>query len=146
VDDYSARLLEGVTRVVDRWASRLVDDRLTASGIAATAEARRGAIDAACSLAISAMSELLALDPEQQRSNPLAILRDATVPLGVFLTSCGVGPIERDEFSQRSFPDDVHGLSPATWADVDPTLVEPGLEWGAWKAATIISRRRDERS
>lgn len=146
MDEYSARLLEGVTRVVERWASRLVDDRLTASGVAATAEARRAAIEAARSHVISAMSELLALDPEQQRSNPLAILRDATFPLGAFLTSCGVPPVERDEFDQRSFPDDVHGLSPATWADVDPTLVEPGLEWGAWKAATIISRRRNERS
>jgi hypothetical protein len=52
--------------------------------------------------------------------------------------------VERDEFSRRSFPDDMFGLAPATWADVDPSLVEPGLEWGAWKAATIIGRRREQ--
>jgi hypothetical protein len=38
----------------------------------------------------------------------------------------------------------VYDLSPATWGDVDESLQEPGLIWGAWKAKTVLERRRAE--
>jgi hypothetical protein len=38
----------------------------------------------------------------------------------------------------------VFGLGPASWTDVDPELHEPGITWGAWKAMTVLRRRRDE--
>ena len=50
----------------------------------------------------------------------------------------------RDEFAERTFPDDVYDLSPASFADVDPALHEPGLMWGAAKAHVILHRRRSE--
>ena len=148
MDEYSARLLDRVIAVVEVWANRLLDERLASSGghQSVTEESRRSAVSTARAIAVDGLGRLLALDPESQRTNPLAILREATVPLGDLLTASGVAPIERDEFSVRSFPRDVHGLAPATWAEVDERLVEPGLEWGAFKAASIIARRRDERT
>ena len=58
------------------------------------------------------------------------------------LAAFGARPVPRDEFKERSFPDDVFDLAPATWTDVHPDLHEVGLEWGAWKAAAIISHRK----
>ena len=148
VDDYSARLLQSVTAVAGPWAARLVDERLTTNGLLGLVpeESRLSAVTETERLAIEGLRELLELDAEQQRTNPLAVLRAATAPIGRFLASVGATPVERDEFDQRSFPDDVYGLAPATWADIDASLLEPGIEWGAWKAATIIGRRRTERT
>jgi hypothetical protein len=52
--------------------------------------------------------------------------------------------VARDEFSLRNFPDDVYDLTPASFADVDPELHEPGLLWGAAKAHVHLARRRRE--
>ena len=64
---------------------------------------------------------------------PTAVLRDAGVP-----------PVRRDEFKEQAFPDDVYDLVPATWRDVDPALQEPGIVWSAWRAKTVLDRRRAE--
>ena len=86
---------------------------------------------------------LLAQDIDEQRTNPLSLLRDAVrYPTGV-LREAGVPGESRDDFAVRAFPDDEYDLAPATWADVDPSLQDPGITWGAWKAYTHLSRRRD---
>ena len=56
------------------------------------------------------------------------------------LRAAGVEPVERDEMQERLFPQDVYDVAPATFADVDPALAEPGLAWSAAKAWT--HRRR----
>ena len=38
--------------------------------------------------------------------------------------------------------DDVYGLAPASFADVDQSLYEPGLEWGAAKAHAHLTRHK----
>ncbi len=145
MDDYSARLLTAVDGVFDGWIRRLMSAAVMRDGRIAPEEGRiREVIDRARSIGMTGLRDLLSADAEQQRSNPLAVLRSATLPVSRFLDEEGCTPVERDEFSCRSFPDDLFGLAPATWADVDPSLVEPGLEWGAWKAATIIGRRREQ--
>jgi hypothetical protein len=58
------------------------------------------------------------------------------------LRAAGVPPIVRDEFDERAFPDDVYGLIPAAFADIDASLYEPGLVWGAAKAHAHLVRRR----
>ncbi|HTN80101.1 MAG TPA: hypothetical protein VMK16_10545, partial [Acidimicrobiales bacterium] len=90
-----------------------------------------------------AVRALLATDVDEQRTNPLSLLRGAVrYPTGV-LRGAGITVIaERDEFARRAFPDDVYDLTPATWADIDPLLQDPGITWGAWKAYTHLSRRR----
>jgi hypothetical protein len=42
--------------------------------------------------------------------------------------------VERDEFRVRAFPEDVYDLTPASFADVDLSLHEVAMAWGAAKA------------
>jgi hypothetical protein len=144
MDEYSDELLRQVDATVEAWVLRCVRDRCTAAGIPfeahlhaaaeAAGEARRQVLEE--------LGALLAQDVEQQRTNPLAVLRRAVVHPTAVLRAAGVPPVRRGEFEQRSFPDDVYALSPATSRHVAEELHEPGLVWGAWKAKTILDRRR----
>ena len=87
---------------------------------------------------------LLAEDIDVQRTNPLALLRGAVRYPTAVLEAAGVPPVVRDEFVERAFPADVYDLAPATWRDLDESVHEPGLVWGAWKAKTFLDRRRAE--
>lgn len=100
------------------------------------------AIETATADLMSALGALLATDVDEQSTNPLSLFRDATRPLTVELERAGCLPVARDPFEQRRFGDDLYGIGPATWSDIDDRLVEPGLGWGAWKAMTILQRRR----
>jgi len=54
------------------------------------------------------------------------------------LTDLGVPPVARDEFEERSFPDDRYGLTPHTFADLgDPDLGPLHLTWGIAKARVL---------
>ncbi|NQW59930.1 hypothetical protein HQ459_04025 [bacterium] len=86
----------------------------------------------------------LSKDVDEQRINPLQVLRNAvTFPTRV-LQEFGVPPTVRDEMDARMMPDDVFGLSPAHWNDVHESLLEPGVIWGAAKAHKVLQRRREE--
>ena len=139
VDEYSARLLAAAEQVTRVWATSLLA-RFGTTRVAL--EGASALIDAVATTVHSELRQFLETDPEQQRTNPLAIFRRATKPITEHLQELDVPPVDRDEFEQRSFPEDPYGLYPATWADISGDLVEPGLEWGAWKAAVIISRHR----
>ena len=90
------------------------------------------------------LTQLLATDVDAQSANPLALFRSCTTPVTEWLTRQGVEPRQRDPFAVDAFPDDVYGLFPARWDDIDPSLQAPGITWGAWKAMTILQRRRAE--
>lgn len=114
-------------------------------GVPATEELRRAASAAgerARAQVVERLRTLFATDVDEQRTNPMSILRDAVVHPTAVLAAAGVPVPRRDEFAQRAFPDDLYDLTPATWSDVDPTLHEPGIVWGAWKAKTVLERRR----
>ena len=86
------------------------------------------------------MRVLLSVDVDEQRTTPLTLLREAVVYPAAVLREGGVAPVERDEFSRARLPDDDYDLAPATFADVDPSLHELGLVWGAAKAWTHKQR------
>ena len=86
------------------------------------------------------MRALLAADVDEQRTTPLTLLREAVVYPAAVLREGRVPPVERDEFSRTRLPDDDYDLAPATFADVDPSLHELGLVWGAAKAWTHKQR------
>lgn len=86
---------------------------------------------------------LLALDIDQQRINPLSVLRGAVSYPTAVLCAAGVPEVVRDDFKERAFPADVYDLAPATWADIDESVQEPGLLWSAWKAGEHLRRRRE---
>lgn len=87
---------------------------------------------------------LLAADIDEQTTTPIAVVRDVAVPmLTSALRAAGTpaSEVERDEFARTRFPDDVYGLTPSSWADIDESLVSPGIAWGAAKAFVHKQRR-----
>jgi hypothetical protein len=87
---------------------------------------------------------LLALDIDEQRTNPMTILRTAAAYPTAVLRSTGVPPVERDANAEAQFPDDDYDLVPTRFADLDPSLHDAGLLWGAAKAHVHLQRRRRE--
>ncbi|MDE0804859.1 MAG: hypothetical protein OSA99_16245 [Acidimicrobiales bacterium] len=145
--EISHALVEGVEAVVPGWIERLVVQRVRAwcGDVApAVVAAAATAGSAAAADVVPRMRSLVETDLDDQRTNPLSLLRDATRFAHDVLADVGVPEVARDQFSTRSFPDDVYGLVPATWEDVDPALHELGLTWGAAKAFLFKARRRQE--
>jgi len=98
---------------------------------------------AAAETSIDDLRRLLEADIGDQPTGPLEVLRRSIATPTEVLRDAGVPPVPRDPFDERNFPQDVYALSPASFADVDPTLHEPGLVWGAAKAHVHLRRRRE---
>lgn len=143
---HAARLADAVDGALPAWVERSVAvrwEQWSAEPIPEhVAEAARGAGERALAEAGPALRRLLATDVDDQRTNPLAILRGAVVHPTAVLAAAGVPPVERDEQAVRLFPDDAYDLVPASFTDIHPELHEPGLVWGAAKAHVILRRRR----
>jgi hypothetical protein len=148
IDDVATALADGldaavvpwvegcVARVVRAWTgNETVPDPVAAAATAAGRQARDDVMPR--------LRSLLAADVDHQATTPLALVREAVRYPTAVLRAAGVPEVARDEFSRRAFPDDWYDLSPATLADVDPSLAEPGLRWGAAKA---FEHRRRHRS
>jgi hypothetical protein len=142
------RIVEGVERVLPRWARLRVVALLEAWGearpdvLAAAGEAAESAGAAAAERIVAELRPLLALDPERQPMTPLQVVRTAyREPAGV-LRAHGVAPIVRDAFAERAWPDDDYGLVPDTFADLgDDDLAPMHLAWGVAKATVVRARR-----
>jgi hypothetical protein len=148
VEEYATALADAIVDVLPAWVERSVATVLAAAGMPVADEVwdEAGAAGRRAAQEVGAeVRALLALDVDSQRSTPLTVLRAAVrYPTGV-LRAAGVRPAPgRDSVRARLFPDDVYDLSPATFADVDPRLADPGLAWGAAKAFTHLRRRRTE--
>ncbi|MCP5030877.1 MAG: hypothetical protein GY939_03680 [Actinomycetia bacterium] len=90
------------------------------------------------------LRQLLALDIDQQWTNPMAVIRRAVLYPTSLLIEAGVAPAERDETAVRQHPHDVYDLVPASFADLDLTVHESGLLWGAAKAHIHLRRRKHQ--
>jgi hypothetical protein len=144
---YAGALGDAVDGAIGGWVERVVAETLAGQGREVTAAVRAEAAAAgraAREEGAARVRALLATDIDEQRANPLAILRGLVRYPTAVLRAAGARPVERDEFARRAFPADDYGLSPATFADVDPALHEPGLVWGAAKAHVHLARRRRE--
>jgi hypothetical protein len=147
--DYATALADAVDAALPGWVVRAVEQRFTQwrPGERLPAEVRATvaeAGEAARRATVPEVKALLGTDVDAQRANPLAILRRAVRYPTEVLRALGVPPADRDEHQRRLFPDDDYDLSPATFADIHPSLHEPGLMWGAAKAHVVLSRRRAE--
>ena len=145
--EISEALADAVEAAVAPWIVRLVTQRMREHGGEAGPDvlaAAEQAGEAARDDVMPQLRRLLRTDLDEQRSNPLAVLRGATRHAHAVLAAAGVRPVVRDDFSERSFPDDTYGLVPATWEDIDPGLREIGITWGAAKAHVFKARRRAE--
>lgn len=143
----AADLLAAIESVVEPWLERCVALACDRAGGVPDEVLRRQARESAREGATWVMQELRAAvgaDVDAQRTNPLQILRDAVrFPTSV-LSRAGVPHAKRDDMDVRINPDDVYGLAPAHWNDIDESLSGPGIVWGAAKAQTVLQRRRAE--
>lgn len=139
-------LLEVTTRVAPSWLRRTTLAAAARGGVTIAPDDAElvAVVGAAVERLVADLSELLATDVDEQRTNPLSLFRHAVAGPTRLLLARGARPPAPDRFAADHFPEDVFGLGPATWSDVDPELHEPGLTWGAWKAMTVLQRRRDE--
>jgi hypothetical protein len=147
LDEAAARLLAGVSARLAPWLVRRGEQVLLAWSPgsvdpAVEASLAEAAVRAGRSIQ-GELEDLLGQEAEKQRTSPLDVVRRGVGPVTEVLHGAGVPPVVRDEFDERHFPDDHYGLAPASWADIDPGLVEPALVWGAVKARDHLTRRRD---
>jgi hypothetical protein len=140
--EYAVALADAVDEALPRWIERCVARYVAVEGDVAR-QVREITAVASAEAAVQ-MRELLFADIDVQRRNPLAVLRAAVRYPTSLLASLGVPAPDRDAFAERAFPDDRYDLSPASFGDVDPSLHEPGLVWGAAKAHVHLQRRREE--
>jgi hypothetical protein len=124
-------VVESVYRMMTAWAGRVPPEVAEAAEIAG----QRARSDTG-----AAVRTLLLSDIDDQRTTPLALIRQAVKYPTEVLRQAGVPPVERDRFSAEKFPDDDYDLSPRSFADIDPALAEAGIGWGAAKA--FLHRRR----
>ncbi len=143
--EISVALADAIDAALEGWVRRVVAERSGAAGVHVDA----AAIDAAAARCRAEVSPkvraLLSSDLDDQRSTPLALLRRAVVFPTEVLRSAGVPPVHRDDFDVRAFPEDLYALSPASFADLDESVHEPGLIWGAAKAHVHLARRAARR-
>lgn len=145
---YAADLGDGVRAALPTWVVRCVVERFEAwtggPPPAEVVEAAAAAGDRARDEVGDAVAQVLAADIDEQRVPPLSLVRAAVRYPTEVLRGAGVPPVVRDDFAERNFPDDLYDLHPASFADLDPALHEPGLLWGAAKAHVHLTRRRAE--
>ena len=144
IDDYAEALASSIEAALPGWVIRSVERIMRAwrgevppdVADAAARAGRQAQVETG-----AAIRTLLAADIDDQRTTPLTLLRQAVKYPTAVLQQAGVPPIDRDRFTQEAFPDDLYDLSPANWSDVDPSLAEPGINWGAAKAFEHRRRR-----
>lgn len=145
--EYATALADAIALAMPRWVERSVERVATDAGHPIDPELRRAAAAAGlrCRDEVGpAVRSLLLTDLDEQRSTPLAVLRAAVRYPTEVLAGAGVPAVGRDEFEVRAHPEDRYALAPASFADVDESLAEPGLVWGAAKAHVHLARRSAE--
>lgn len=145
--DPAQLLAEVFAEVVGPWLVRcVVDTSLRQSGECRDDLRQQASVmaDRCAPAVIEEMRALLQTDVDEQRTNPLSVARRAVRYPTELLQQAGIAPPQRSEFDQRVLAEDVYGLAPATWSDIDPKLHDVGIMWGAWKASVVLQRRRAE--
>ncbi len=141
----SRRLVEAIDVVFVAWIERCVASRLPGD---MADDRRRELLESAHEAGVEAkrvtlpqLITMLETDVDAQRANPLALIRPAVGYATAVLDEAGVPEVRRDEFEVRAFPGDRYDLSPARFDDIDESLHEVGLVWGAAKAHLVLTRR-----
>ncbi|MFM8553079.1 MAG: hypothetical protein ACKOBO_00470 [Acidimicrobiales bacterium] len=142
LDPRAGALLDAVVRAYPGWLRARM--AAISGGAHGEEEATQRAVAAASAWLHDSLATLLATDPDEQRSNPLHVIRGASRFANAELAVLGVVPPARDEFDTRAMPDDTYAVGPLAWIDLGQDVHDAGIEWGAWKAATVITRRRAE--
>jgi len=149
LEPYAHDLYLAVTRAIPRWITTQVTETASMSIDETSKEFQKGLTDVVGQtekVVSQNLFSLLATDVDAQQQNPLHILRASTSYATQLLQSFGVAPAHRDEYEMRAMPNDVFAIGPLTWRDLGEEVHDAGISWGAWKAATILMRRREDGS
>lgn len=143
----AAELADAIDATLPAWVVASVERIVTAYRGSVSDEAHVAALEAgqrAQEELGPRIRALLETDIDEQRGNPLALIRGAVVYPTSVLRGLGIPPVERDREAERLFPDDLYDLTPASFAELHPSVHEPGIAWGAAKAHVHLRRRRAE--
>ena len=141
LEEYPRNLFVAVIAAYPRWLTARLSE---ISSVALVDEIPVDIVKACAQLMARDLFELLQTDVDEQRANPLQVLRDSTLAATEWLQSVGVIRAQRDEFEVSAMPNDLFAIGPLTWKDLSGDVHEAGISWGAWKAATVLTRRRQE--
>ena len=142
---YATALADGIAAAVGPWVERSVASVCDRQGQLVTGKLRQQAAEAGRMAAAEIgpkVRTLLSMDIDDQRVGPLELVRGAVQFPTEVLREVGVPPVRRDESAVAMFPDDIYDLIPGSFGDLDPSLQETGLVWGAAKAHVFLARRR----
>lgn len=147
LESYPKDLFMAVIHAVPSWVARRMLEIASHGGVSAGADFME-AIETVSRETLQQLSgdllALLATDVEKQRFNPLQVIREANVFANQSLAMLGVPVPRRDEFDAQVMPHDHYAVGPLTWKDLSEDVHDAGITWGAWKAATVLTRRRAE--
>ena len=147
LESYPKDLFMAVIHAVPSWVARRMLEIASHGGVSAGADFM-DAIESVSRETVQQLSgdllALLATDVDQQRFNPLQVIREANVFANESLATLGVPVPRRDEFDAQVMPHDHYAVGPLTWKDLSEDVHDAGITWGAWKAATVLTRRRAE--
>ena len=149
LDAYVQDLYRAVNNAVPAWISARVSEIASHSCDVRSSEFASALADVAektLQVVSKDLFSLLATDVDAQQSNPLHVLRTSTTSATRMLQGLGIPEARRDEYEVRAMPDDVFAIGPLTWRDLGEEVHDAGISWGAWKAATILTRRRADGS
>ena len=144
VGEAAALLADGAIAALPGWVERCVAEACERAGADAAGlseQARAAGLQCAAEIG-PPLRHLLATDVDEQQTTPLSVLRSAVRFPTQVLADGGVPEPERDDFERSRFGDDPYGLTPASFADIDPDLGPIGIAWGAAKAFEVLQRRR----
>ncbi len=147
LDQYPRDLYDAVVAAIPSWVSRRMLEIASHGGVSAGADFMASVEEVVRETSQQISGDLLALlstDVDKQRFNPLQVIREANVFANRALDAAGVSLPHRDEFDAQVMPHDTYAFGPLTWRDISDEVHDAGISWGAWKAATVLTRRRAE--
>lgn len=134
LEEVAESLVAALDAHLEPWLVRVGAARLPAGAGAAAVEDLARAASRSAVLAVTELRHLVGLDVDEQRTTPLSVVRSAVAEVTAVLAAHGAVAPERDAWSVERFPDDVYDLAPATLADIDPSVGDAAVAWGAAKA------------
>jgi hypothetical protein len=129
--------MESVKQVVDDWGGMPEGPEREAFFEQVDTLASQVARQVEAALAVLARS-----DVDAQATTPVSVMRAAAGAASALLEGAGVPPVRRDRFAQERFPEDLYGLVPSSLKEVDPSLSDIAVAWGAAKAMAHHRRHR----
>ncbi len=135
-------LAQGLSGSVERWALNAFVSRTPADAYESAQSGADQIKNEVRDTVLPAVEQLLSTDIDHQWTSPLEIVRSLVGPITEALRESGAPLAVRNQSSVELRPDDLYNIAPATFAEIDPSLRDLGLAWGAAKAHVHLKRHR----